>query len=115
MRASTLRTREIVDALIRVLEQFPEPQLNKREDVYQSTRKAAAYALGKIGDVTALPILHATIQNDVYWEVLSNGTVVRRPNVRDKFDLNMPAFGTSVREGLEEADTEFARSVLAQR
>jgi len=97
--------REVVEALIRVLRDFPTPEYNSREDVYQSSRKGAAYALGKIADPFAIAALREAIKKDGPWGVQKDGTLVRAVT-------GMPAFGTSVREGLTEADTEFARSVL---
>lgn len=102
---------DVVDALIAVLQDYPDPQYNKREDLFQSTRKAAAYALGKIGNPKSVDVLLKESHNDCCWEVTNSG-LVRRPDVTNTAELGMRAFGTSVREGLDEAGTTFARDIL---
>ena len=96
---------KVIDSLIRVLKEFPEPQYNSREDVYQSTRKGAAYALGKIGDPRSVAALRDALKQDHPWGVRNDGTLVGEAT-------GMRTFGTSVGDGLKEANTDFARSVL---
>jgi HEAT repeat protein len=89
---------EIVAALIRTLECYPQIQYNEASDVYQCSRKGAAYALGNLADPSSVPaLLRALVEPEA-------GLPMGAPF----------AFGTSVREGLEEADTEFSRNVLLQ-
>jgi len=103
---------EVVDALIEVLRDFPEPQYNSREDVFQSSRKAAAYALGKLAYPKSVTVLLGELKTDSYWEVTHSGQVIRRPDVLNRAELGMPAFGTRVKEGLIEAGTPFAKEII---
>jgi hypothetical protein len=112
-KSAALGGTEIVHALINALENDPGLQYNQREDLFQSSRKGAAFALGKLGDPSSAPTLVKALKNDFPWEAKSGKPVQRLDNPH-RMDLGMPVFGTSVREGLKEADTEFARSVLAQ-
>jgi HEAT repeat protein len=89
---------EVVAALIDTLERHPNLEYNGPRDIYQSSRKGAAYALGKLGDPSSTPVLLVALSKDD--EVAASGA--RYPFF----------FGASVKEGLEEADTEFARDIL---
>jgi hypothetical protein len=102
---------EIVQALIRTLERFSEPQYNQAEDLYQCTRKGAAFALGKLGDPLSEPALLRASMDDAPWEV-THGGLRRRYDMPKRYELAMPVFGASVREGLREAGTPFAERVL---
>jgi HEAT repeat protein len=88
---------EIVAALIKALEWLPPIQYNQGLDVYQSSRKGAAFALGKIGDSATIPVLLKAMALDATLSL-----------------AHSMVFGTSVFEGLKEADTDFARAVLAK-
>ena len=112
-QSATVGGTEIVKALIEALEHDPGPQYNKAEDLFQSSRKGAAFGLGKLADPLSVPVLSRCLKNDSPWEVKDGKAVERRDNPR-RHELGMPVFGTSVREGLEEAGTEFARAILAQ-
>jgi len=76
--------------------------------VYQSSRKGAAYALGKLAHPSGVPALVKALKADAPWE-LHNGRLRQRP---DCPEMRSYVFGSSVREGLEEAGTEFAQSIL---
>lgn len=112
-KSAALGGTDIVHALINSLNSDPGPQYNQREDVFQSSRKGTAFALGKLGDPSSAPALLKALKTDFPWEAKSGKPVQRLDNPH-RMDLRMPVFGTSVREGLNEADTEFARSLLAQ-
>jgi len=87
---------EIVIALINTLERYPQIQYNEVSDVYQCSRKGAAYALGKLADPSSVPALLKALAEP-----------------EPSLPMGAPfAFGTSVRKGLEEADTEFSRKLL---
>lgn len=103
---------KIVSELIQVLERDSIPELNKNEDVFQSARKGAAFALGKLSDPSSIQPLLTALQNDSRWEV-RNGTLIRQDH-GPHTNPEIPVFGTSVRGGLLEADTNFAKAVLSQ-
>jgi hypothetical protein len=102
----------IVKALVAALNADSGPQYSREGDVFQSTRKAIAYALGKLGDTSATPALLRALRDDFPWEART-GRPVKRTDNPDPREILTRVFGTSVREGLQESDTDYARSVLA--
>lgn len=88
---------EIVAALIATLENFPQIQYNEAADVYQCSRKAAAYALGKIADSSSTEALIKALKQP-------------EPNLPAGAPF---AFGTNVLDGMREANTEFAKNILS--
>lgn len=98
---------ELVAALVRIIEECPDPDLDVRENLFKGTRTAAAWALGCLGDESARSVLVDALKNDGPWGVSREGIPVRQ-------ETGTRIHGMSIEQGLRRAKTEFAKSILKQ-